>query len=165
MLFFSFVHLKESCQKCIFFFLRERCSLRTIQPISLSENLNVKMLLFVDFWLDLCMCVQGTGLTLTLKTLHVCHMPSHSLNKLLAAMTNLEYELLLIYTNCWIVTFTLLAVSDFCLLKGKTPPLCFLVSLCQSFSWMLRITTHVVWIQKHFYPELIYNTWMYRAFI
>ncbi len=68
------------------------------------------------------MCVQGTGLTLTLKTLHVCHMPSHSLNKLLAAMTNLEYELLLIYTNCWIVTFTLLAVSDFCLLKGKTPP-------------------------------------------
>ncbi len=48
------------------------------------------------------MCVQGTGLTLTLKTLHVCHMPSHSLNKLLAAMTNLEYELLLIYTNCTI---------------------------------------------------------------
>ncbi len=75
------------------------------------------------------MCVQGTGLTLTLKTLHVCHMPLHSLNKLLAAMTNLKYELLLIYTNCWIVTFTLLAVSDFCLLKGKTPPLCFLVCL------------------------------------
>lgn len=156
--------------KVVFFFERERererCSLRTIQPISLSENLNVKMLLFVDFWLDLCMCVQGTGLTLTLKTLHVCHMPSHSLNKLLAAMTNLEYELLLIYTN-----FAGLSLSHFwqsqisVFWRAKLPPLCFLVCLCQSFSWMLRITTHVVWIQKHFYPELIYNTWMYRAFI
>lgn len=81
-----------------------------------------------------------------------------SLNKLLAAMTNLEYELfwykiaILFYTNYWIVTLTLFIL----------PPLCFSWYVCQSLPWMLIITTCSM-DTKTFQSRM--NTGMYRAFI